>query len=141
MIGGNNVRECPPELNGLNTVTGMLAGLVGEPPAISVLMSQQAVCSPAAARCSADATPCCVVVQLPKVAADFLGRALGPLLGTRQQRVTVPGAQQQAAAQQQLQQQQQQQLLQQRRRGGGVPPNPRQQQVQRPARPLEASYP
>ena len=68
-------------------------------------------------------------VQLPQVAADFLGRTLGPLLGTRQQRVIVPGAtaQQQVAAQQQQQQQQQQ--LQQRRRGGGSGPNGRQPQV------------
>ena len=64
-------------------------------------------------------------VQLPQVAADFLGRTLGPLLGTRQQRVIVPGA----TAQQQVAAQQQQQQLQQRRRGGGSGPNGRQPQV------------
>ena len=70
-----------------------------------------------------------VSMQLPRLAADLLGRTLGPLLGTRQQRVVVPGAavQQQASAQQQQQQQQQQ--LQQRRRGGRAEPNGRLAQV------------
>ena len=68
-----------------------------------------------------------VLSQLPRVAADFLGRTLGPLLGTRQQRVVVPGAaaEQQASAQHQQQQQQ----LQQRRRGARAEPNGRPPQV------------